>query len=182
MGGVQTDLDGRTTIGGLFAAGEVACTGVHGANRLASNSLLEGLVFGARAGLAMRADLKYGVPVDAEPNRFAPPGVAGALEFDADAGPRLQAAMWRDVGLFRDRSSLETVVGEFEADVAFARGLDGKRWPARCRGLAVASILTVGRLIARAALRREESRGGHYRDDFPVRDDIHWQRRISETI
>ena len=182
MGGVQTDLDGRTTIGGLFAAGEVACTGVHGANRLASNSLLEGLVFGARAGLAMRADLKYGVPVDAEPNRFAPPGVADAFEFHADAGPRLQAAMWRDVGLFRNRISLETVVDEFEPMWRSLEAWTANDRPLDAEGWRVASILTVGRLIARAALRREESRGGHYRDDFPVRDDIHWQRRISETI
>jgi L-aspartate oxidase len=183
MGGVQTDLDGRTTIGGLFAAGEVACTGVHGANRLASNSLLEGLVFGARAGLAMRADLKYGVPVDAEPNRFAPPAVAGdALEFHADAGPRLQAAMWRDVGLFRNRISLEAVVNEFEPTWRSLAAWTANDRPLDAEGWRVASILTVGRLIARAALRREESRGGHYRDDFPVRDDLHWQRRISETI
>jgi L-aspartate oxidase len=183
MGGVQTDLDGRTTIGGLFAAGEVACTGVHGANRLASNSLLEGLVFGARAGLAMRADLKDGVPVDAELNRFAPPSVAGdALEFHADAGPRLQAAMWRDVGLFRHRVSLETVVDEFEPTWRSLEAWTANDRPLDAEGWRVASILTVGRLIARAALRREESRGGHYRNDFPVRDDIHWQRRISETI
>ena len=182
MGGVQTDLDGRTTIGGLFAAGEVACTGVHGANRLASNSLLEGLVFGARAGLAMRADLKYGVPVDAEPNRFAQPAVADGFEFEAHAGRRLQAAMWRDVGLFRERASLEAVVDEFEPMWRSLAAWTANDRPLDVEGWRVASILTVGRLIARAALRREESRGGHYRNDFPVRDDIHWQRRISETI
>ena len=182
MGGVQTDLDGRTTIGGLFAAGEVACTGVHGANRLASNSLLEGLVFGARAGRAMRADLADGVSVEAVPRPFAARGVADSLEFHDDAARGLQAAMWRDVGLFRNRAGLESVVGDFEpmwrsldAWMANGRPLDGDGWR-------IASILTVGRLIARAALRREESRGAHYRDDFPVRDDIHWQRRISETI
>ena len=182
MGGVQTDLDGRTTIGGLFAAGEVACTGVHGANRLASNSLLEGLVFGARAGRAMRADLKDGVSVEAVANPLPGRGGADGLEFVDDAARRLQGAMWRDVGLFRNRAGLEAVVGEFEpmwrsldAWMANDRPLDAEGWR-------VASILTVGRLIARAALRREESRGAHYRDDFPVRDDIHWQRRISETI
>jgi L-aspartate oxidase len=182
MGGVQTDLDGRTTIGGLFAAGEVACTGVHGANRLASNSLLEGLVFGARAGRAMRADLKYGVSVEAVANPFPARGGAVGLEFVDDAARRFQRAMWRDVGLFRNRAGLESVVGEFEPawrslDAWMANGL-----PLDAEGWRIASILTVGRLIARAALRREESRGAHYRDDFPVRDDIHWQRRISDTI
>jgi L-aspartate oxidase len=184
MGGVQTDLDGRTTIGGLFAAGEVACTGVHGANRLASNSLLEGLVFGARAGRAMRTDVRDGVAVDAvpNPNPHSARGVPDGFEFVNDAARRLQAAMWRDVGLFRNRAGLEAVVSEFDqswhsldAWMANDRPLDAEGWR-------VASILTVGRLIARAALRREESRGAHYRDDFPVRDDIHWQRRVSETI
>jgi L-aspartate oxidase len=184
MGGVQTDLDGRTTMGGLFAAGEVACTGVHGANRLASNSLLEGLVFGARAGRAMRSDLRSGVPVEAAAAASPLParGVADGFEFVDDAARRLQAAMWRDVGLFRNRAGLEAVVSEFDQSwhaldtwMANDRPLDAEGWR-------VASILTVGRLIARAALRREESRGAHYRDDFPVRDDIHWQRRISETI
>jgi L-aspartate oxidase len=181
MGGVQTDLDGRTTIGGLFAAGEVACTGVHGANRLASNSLLEGLVFGARAGRAMRADLRDGAPVETVPNPSPAPGVADGFAFAGDAASKIQAAMWRDVGLFRNRAGLEAVVGELEPiwrslDTRMANGrpLDAEGWR-------VASILTVGRLIARAALRREESRGAHYRDDFPVRDDIHWQRRVSET-
>jgi L-aspartate oxidase len=182
MGGVQTDLDGRTTIGGLFAAGEVACTGVHGANRLASNSLLEGLVFGARAGRAMRADLKDGVSVEAVANPLPARGRAVGLEFVDDAARRLQRAMWRDVGLFRNRAGLEAVVGEFEPMWRSINAWMANALPLDAEGWRVASILTVGRLIARAALRREESRGGHYRDDFPVRDDIHWQRRISETI
>ena len=182
MGGVQTDLDGRTTIGGLFAAGEVACTGVHGANRLASNSLLEGLVFGARAGRAMRADLKDGVSVEAVANPLPARGGAVGLEFVDDAARRLQRAMWRDVGLFRNRAGLEAVVGEFEPMWRSLNAWMANDLPLDAEGWRVASILTVGRLIARAALRREESRGAHYRDDFPVRDDIHWKRRVSETL
>jgi L-aspartate oxidase len=177
MGGVRTDLDGRTTIPGLFAAGEVACTGVHGANRLASNSLLEGLVFGARAGCAMRAD-KTSTPA-------LPPG-SGVMSTDRapariKADPvELSRVMWRDVGLFRDRDGLTRALGVFEpawreldARMQDGQTLDPEDWR-------TASILTVGRLIARAALRREESRGGHYRADFPDRDDVHWKRRVGE--
>jgi len=186
MGGVQTDLDGRTTIAGLFAAGEVACTGVHGANRLASNSLLEGLVFGARAGRAMRTELVEGVPVGSARASGGPAittgGVGSRFEFEKDAAATLQAAMWQHVGLFRNRTGLTQVVAEIDP---VWRSLDAwiaNEMPLDAEGWRVASILTVGRLIARAALRREESRGAHYRDDFPVRDDIHWQRRIPETI
>jgi L-aspartate oxidase len=179
MGGVQTDLDGRTSIPGLFAAGEVACTGVHGANRLASNSLLEGLVFGARAGSAMRED-----------NAKAP-RMTSARALQPDEGGRagrlnaatvdLSQVMWQDVGLFRDREGLTRALDVFEPAwrdlddrLRGGRSLDPLDWR-------TASILTVGRLIARAALRREESRGGHYRSDFPDRDDVHWKRRVPET-
>jgi L-aspartate oxidase len=177
MGGVRTDLDGRTTIPGLFAAGEVACTGVHGANRLASNSLLEGLVFGARAGCAMRAD-KTSSPASPPGSRLMPTDRAPE-RIKADP-VELSRVMWRDVGLFRDRDGLTRALAVFEpawreldARMQDGQTLDPEDWQ-------TASILTVGRLIARAALRREESRGGHYRADFPDRDDVHWKRRVGE--
>jgi L-aspartate oxidase len=178
MGGVRTDLDGRTTIPGLFAAGEVACTGVHGANRLASNSLLEGLVFGARAGCAMRADEASTAAAPSQSPERSPRGLAPRLEADP---VELSRVMWRDVGLFRDREGLMRALAildpawhDLDARLQENEALDPSDWR-------TASILTVGRLIARAALRREESRGGHYRADFPNRDDVHWKRRVGET-
>jgi len=191
MGGVDTDVCGRTSIAGLFAAGEVACTGLHGANRLASNSLLEGLVFGARAAAAMqeppraaplRADR---VMADGLPDRVMADGSSLMANRKSDPpsaivhppyalGPQPSAMtnvrdlMWRSVGLFRHRAGLERAVAALDhmAATVSRPTVDG----ARDRNLA-----TVARLIARAALRREESRGAHFREDFPQRDDVHWK-------
>jgi L-aspartate oxidase len=175
MGGVETDLCGRTSIAHLFAAGEAACTGVHGANRLASNSLLEGLVFGARAADAMKGKT---VPaaLSAEPGQpFTQPDSGSTVPSASD----VRDVMWRDAGLVRSQRGLAPLVEQltaWRAAVARARGTSrGDRELRR-----VASLVTVGLLIARAALRREESRGGHFREDFPQRDDIHWQRRIAD--
>ena len=188
MGGVETDLDGRSSVPGLFAAGEVACTRVHGANRLASNSLLEGLVFGARAGRAM-----VGVPRDAElpPAVFREMGSGGVFgesggkplptPFREMSETEIRALMWKSVGLFRDRSSLREAFivlhGQHAAlDDRLAAGpvLDHDGWRR-------ASLVTVASLIARAALGREESRGGHFRTDCPTRDDLKWKVHISDV-
>ena len=186
MGGVHTDIEGRTSIPGLYAAGEVACTGVHGANRLASNSLLEGLVFGARAGCAMRDDTLGDWPADiGKVVEFAPSRRPRAVPDDGCGSPatvlEVQDLMWRHVGLFRERVGLARALTVLEPtgyaiDTRIANGepLDAQSWRE-------ASILTVARLIARAALRREESRGAHYRADCPERDDVHWKRRATET-
>ncbi len=178
MGGVATDLDAQTTIPGLYAAGEAACTGVHGANRLASNSLLEGLVFGARAGRAMARSSR---PGPAGPTSRDQPGSreTSTLDFTANDVQRL---MWRDVGLFRDGAALERAVQTLEAAWTSLTTLlnEGRTFDAE--GWRTISILTVGRLIARGALRRDESRGGHYRTDYPARDDIHWKRRIEDRL
>ena len=167
MGGVETDLWGRTTLPGLFAAGEVACTGVHGANRLASNSLLEGLVFGARAAQAMlaawRGRRRRSRSLD---RRLAPiePACNGARHGVAAAKATCGRLMWNSVGLWREDAL--AAARRIEALDELVRG-------AR-RPIAAASprIVTVGRLMARAALRREETRGGHARADFPSRDDV----------
>ena len=176
MGGIVTDVDGRTTVPGLFAAGEAACTGVHGANRLASNSLLEGLVFGARAGESMRASphapidpavvaqfVRAGSEDPSPQARAATPvGITGGSR---PAELTIRKTMWERVGLFRDARGLTAALDEFGAP------RDDE-----------SSVQTVGRLIARAALRREESRGGHYRLDFPAKDDARWKRRVMETV
>lgn len=175
MGGVLTDLDGRTTVPRLFAAGEVACTGVHGANRLASNSLLEGLVFGARAGRAMRDECL--MPFGGPHLEIATSSVKAAAPSSDERDVR--DVMWRHVGLFRDGARLHRAVSVLEHRWSELR----QRW--QRGGLAAdewreANLVTVARLIARAALRREESRGAHYRDDFPAHDGVHWNKRLSE--
>jgi L-aspartate oxidase len=195
MGGVQTDIDGLTSVPGLFAAGEVACTGVHGANRLASNSLLEGLVFGARAGRAMKGVQGPGVQGSGgqgsggQSSGVRGSGVQGSRVQGFRVQPdivipatEIQALMWRDVGLFRDREGLTRALDVI--DPAWVQ-LDGRLRdgaPLDEQGWRTLSLLTVARLIARAALRREESRGAQYRSDFPERDDIHWKRRINEVV
>ncbi len=177
MGGVDTDLDGGTSLPGLFAAGEVACTGAHGANRLASNSLLEGLVFGARAAEAMKAAA-----------RPAPLAASDVIEDRVRTGggavpsaDEVRDLMWRHVGVLRARSSLERAVAQLQAwagAIAFSRPSRGEQEELR----RIRSIVTVGLLIARAAWRRTESRGAHFRADFPSRDDLHWSRRITDRL
>ena len=177
MGGVETDLHGRTSLAGLFAAGEVACTGLHGANRLASNSLLEGLVFGARAAQAMAGAIQR-----AELFAVAAPDpvvdVAAAPVPDAFS---VRDLMWRNVGLLRTADHLQAAVAQLQSWRAAV--VEARRSASADRDLwRVASLVTVGLLIGRAALRREESRGGHFRTDFPQRDDIHWSRHVADVL
>ena len=181
MGGVETDLWGRTSVPGLYAAGEVACTGVHGANRLASNSLLEGLVFGARAAQAMLLPGEIFAPfsiLDTSAASLVPstnragaslvPSTNRAVAEEA----HVRGLMWNSVGLWREAALLQTAVEALDEWYA-ALGGDRSR---------VAALVTVGRLMARAALRREESRGGHARADFPARDDIKFRIHLGDQI
>jgi L-aspartate oxidase len=161
MGGVKTDLDGRTSLPRLYAAGEVACTGVHGANRLASNSLLEGLVFGARAAESMR----QAVRAPRGPANISVHYAAQPLEDIAARIKRLQENMWLDAGLLRDAAGLQSMRLDLE-------NTSEQLAPAAQReSIELANLHTVAELIGQSALKREESRGAHYRNDFPQRDD-----------
>ena len=197
MGGVETDEWGRTSLPGLFAAGETACTGVHGANRLASNSLLEGLVFGARAAEAMQKPAegarlpedrgwKVGAELPSDASRLprAQPPTAGPKPLAPESLQNtegIRALMWRGAGLFRTRDGLIDTVRQLDRCYTESR-------EAMDRATLIAAewkrfnLLTVARLIARAALRREESRGGHFREDFPARDDLHWRVHLVDKI
>jgi L-aspartate oxidase len=160
MGGVKTDTHGRTTLPGLYAAGEVACTGVHGANRLASNSLLEGLVFGARAGAAALEDA-WSLPDKPQPEPVEYDLAQWRLDQRTKA--RVQELMWWKAGLIRRAEELLIAVQECEK-------LAAENVNERTKHFA-----QLAWLMARAALWRTESRGGHYRADFPARDDAHWR-------
>jgi L-aspartate oxidase len=179
MGGIRTDLDGRTTVRGLYAAGEAACTGVHGANRLASNSLLEGLVFGARAAQSMLDDR---LPIE---NVFAPRAVPIPLNEAEEAYleeivAKLQASMWAYAGLLREESTLRL---GFAAQEACAAGLEELAGQGKgSRRLAEAEAMScVAHAILHSALARTESRGAHFRNDYPTRDDEHFQKHSAFT-
>jgi L-aspartate oxidase len=169
MGGIKTDLDGRTTLAGLYAAGEAACTGVHGANRLASNSLLEGLVFGARAAQAMLSDGLPFVASDA-------PGIAKtALTAEDEAKlesliAALRDDMWSYAGLLRKHLAL---LEGFASQQECADGLKKllRQGKGGRRLFEAQALSVVANCILHAALARTESRGGHFRSDYPNRDD-----------
>ena len=181
MGGIRTDLDGRTTLSGLYTAGEAACTGVHGANRLASNSLLEGLVFGARAAETMLADtLSEGAAHNADSEAAVLPG---SLRLDAQIEPLvagLRAMMWRCAGLLRSESLLRTGLAEHASLTARVTGIAKHAQPSRAI-LEAQSLITVSHAILRSALARLESRGAHFREDYPKRDDTHFLKHSIES-
>ncbi|MFO0830112.1 MAG: L-aspartate oxidase [Phycisphaerales bacterium] len=179
IGGVWTDLFGRTSLPGLYAVGEVACSGLHGANRLASNSLLEGLVFGARAGRAVaeRADAMRG-PVQIVSD--IRPSDRGELDL-VDVRSSLRSAMWRNVGIERHGGRLSDALDMF----AFWSRYSLDKIFDSLAGWEVQNMLTVGSLMATAALWRRESRGTHWRDDCQQSDPafaVHaaWRRGTHE--
>jgi L-aspartate oxidase len=174
MGGVLTSLHARTSIPGLLAVGEVACTGVHGANRLASNSLLECLVFADRAGLvasegpasaASASDVPAGL-VDDRPPMPARPAALPDLQSTREL-------LWNGAGVIRDAAAL-SAVATIAPDALESREA----------AIATPADVLVAMLVARAALVREESRGGHFRSDFPAEDpawEVHVAQRVGDT-
>ena len=215
MGGVKTNIWGETNIPGLYAAGEVACSGAHGANRLASNSMLEGMVFGVRS--AEKA-LNYKSTVPSQPGRRAfmpdtivpkgtpttspssPPYLVPSQQsiYERERlslsyqrrkesprpqanqkvdcpkiGQKLQRIMWENVGIIRSRERLGEALKEV-SKFDYILGLEFQD----DKGLELQNMLTVSRLIIQSALKRKESRGAHFRLDYPQRDDNLWKKHI----
>jgi L-aspartate oxidase len=167
MGGVATDLSGRSTLPGLYAAGEAAGTGVHGANRLASNSLLEGLVFAARAAEAMASDPAPVAVEAAAADVSRPQAAKPETEVDpATLVATLRRRAWDSLGLERDGAGLRDLLDELAALGARVTAHPRRRAAAEARNL-----VAVAEAMAMGALFREESRGGHFRTDFPETDD-----------
>jgi L-aspartate oxidase len=172
-GGVRTDLTGRTTVPGLYACGEVACTGVHGANRLASNSLLEGLVFAERIAedIAEHGPHREGVPV------------AHAARVMPVLAPKLRAEIQRvmsaNAGVLRSEERLRTAAEALE-NLGMEAVMDhlGETVEPRTESWETANLLEVSGALVAAALAREETRGCHWREDRPDRDDHEWRRHL----
>jgi L-aspartate oxidase len=180
-GGVRTDSHGRTTVPGLYACGEVACTGVHGANRLASNSLLEGLVYAERIvadiAAAQAADgLHARVPEPVEhPDRPAHPLLAPEDRF------AIQRIMTDGAGVLRSAQSLEKAADQLQrlhADARDALDENGKTSEPGVDTWEATNLLCVARVLVTAARLREETRGCHWREDHAERDDTAWRRHI----
>ncbi|WP_433247440.1 L-aspartate oxidase [Streptosporangium sp. CA-135522] len=172
-GGVRADLHGRTSVPGLYACGEVACTGVHGANRLASNSLLEGLVFAERIAADIHGRRRDGSEGSGEPAADDRPG--GLI--DPRARPRIQGHMSRGASVLRSQESLTEV----------AKALVSTRWTPVAvepctESWEATNLLTVASALVAAARNREETRGSHWREDFPERNDAWWLGHLDVTL
>src|SRR5918999_1440352 len=179
IGGVDVDENGRTSLPGLYAVGEASCSGLHGANRLGSNSLLEGLAFGARAGAdaAKAAKDLNGLKFPLSLDHRIPPSTRTELDV-ADVKSSLRSVMWRNVGIER---SGEHLAETREIAAFWSRYVMDKTFSPRTLGTAATAgwelqnMLTVCALITDAAYTRTESRGAHFRVDYPHRDDTHWR-------
>jgi len=177
MGGIKTDVDGQTNISGLFACGEVACTGIHGANRLASNSLLEGLVFGRKIARKISSEGKNSNRADVNINL----NYISNKENDSilkQMKQDIQETMTKYVGIIRNEQGLKkaaSIINEIRERYNSLTGFSLTK-------LEVLSMLTVSVLVIESALERKESRGAHYRSDFSKTEDVNWKRNIVKVL
>jgi len=175
VGGVATDLTGHTSVSNLYAIGEASYTGLHGANRLGSNSLIEALVFGKRAGAAAAEHIAAGHGDQTVPRITATIPASPRTELDtADVRTSLRSLMWRNVGIERMGPRLEeaTEIIGFWSRYVLDKIFDTPG------GWELQNMLQVSRLITAGAQVRQETRGVHYRTDFPKTDDAHWRKHI----
>ena len=188
MGGIRTNTDTQTSLKGLYACGEVACTGVHGANRLASNSLLECLVYGARAG-TNAATFAESQP-DHPPATPIPSNVGMSLTAPTDVSDNTQTesikdvireALWENVSIERNGEGLQETLAELQDLMESLGNVLTNSEIADVTTVETVNMLNVALMITQSALARTESRGAHYRADFPTQDDTEWQRRILIT-
>jgi len=175
MGGIKTDVNGKTNVGGLFAAGECASTGVHGANRLASNSLLEGLVFGERAALSAKECLSSQNIYQTTEKTKNPPHFK---EVEIQRFKLIiKSTMWNNVGIIRTKQGLaqaSSMLQMVEKQLTIT--------PQSKDELEIYNMILVSKLITRAALDRTESRGAHYREDYPQKEDLVWKKHLSYKL
>ena len=178
MGGIKTGIDGETAIENFFACGEVACTGIHGANRLASNSLLEGLVFGRRIGERADAILSGGGPSE---KHFVYRTERKGKPENYDPGEmirELKQTMTQLVGIERDAASLQTALSAIKAMRTRIQDMENTA----AEDFILQNDTLLAQIIVESALERTESRGAHYRSDYPERNDAVWQRNIERKV
>jgi L-aspartate oxidase len=178
IGGVKVDASARTSIKNLYACGEVAATGLHGANRLGSNSLLEGLAFGKIAGELASQRERGGLPTIKHPGIEYRIRHSDRTRLDAsDVRNSLRALMWRNVGITRRARPLK----EAQEIISFWQRYVMDKVFDTAQGWECQNMLTVSLLMAEAAEKRRESRGVHFRSDFPDADDEHFRKHIEIT-
>jgi len=178
VGGVTVDMNGQTSVSGLWAAGEVTSSGLHGANRLASNSLLEGLVYGAHAGMAASRAASE-MPELMQAISLEQPVETHSPEFDvADVRASLKSLMGRLVGVQRDANGLREAAEQVDSFCTFVM----RRQFTTEEGWELQNMLCAAQMMTRSALVRQESRGVHFRLDHPTPDDTHWRRHLTVQV
>lgn len=172
MGGIKTDDLGHTSIPGLYSVGEVACTGVHGANRLASNSLLEGIVFGNRVAIDILADYQRNSKISHSQDEM---NSKQSHSLNLPSKIQIQTMMMENVGIVRNKERLQYAIEWFEKFKHEFEGISPSSLT--IEQLELFNMITVGWLIARSALMRTESRGGHFREDYPSENNLNWYKK-----